>query len=205
MDGAMDIDSIKNYNREDSMKTIKLDGVEYQAEAEVIKALTIAKNDNETLSKDLETIKKDSSKLEAERDDYKDKLDAVNKELEELKNKKLDTDEINKLVKARQELISYADKAGVEVKEDEVDVDIKKKIIVATTGTKVNLDEKDESYIDARYDGAIELLDVEKENEKTKTVQTKADNITKSNTPSTKRIDAQDALKKAEERLRGGK
>ena len=48
-------------------------------------------------------------------------------------------------------------KANVEVKEDMSDMDIKKAII-ASTFPKANFDGKDDVYIQARYDAAVEML-----------------------------------------------
>jgi hypothetical protein len=62
------------------------------------------------------------------------------------------------------ELLRNADKAKVEVKEDMSDVDIKKAIITSQF-PKANFDGKDEVYIQARYDAAVEMIGVKADGE----------------------------------------
>ena len=160
------------------LKKINLDGIEYEAEESVIKALNAekaradqAENDAceskkkaETMDKkvcDLENKNKELEKrisaLEAERDTAKDKADGLEKELEEAKKATLDSKEIDKAVNAKMELLHNAEKANVEVKADMSDMDIKKAII-ASAFPKANFDGKDDVYIQARYDATMEML-----------------------------------------------
>lgn len=147
-----------------NFKTIKLDDVDYQAEAEVIKKYNLAKKDNETLSKEIEKLKADNSKLQAEKDNFKEKLDVSEAKIKELEETKLDEKAIKAAVDARLNLVQIAKKADVEVKDEMDDLEIKKAVILKVM-PKAVLDEKDQIYIDARFDGAIELLQ-EKEDEK---------------------------------------
>ena len=55
------------------------------------------------------------------------------------------------------ELLHNAEKAGVEVKEDMSDEDIKKAIITSQF-PKANFDGKDDVYVQARYDATVEML-----------------------------------------------
>jgi hypothetical protein len=96
--------------------------------------------------------------MEADRDNHKDRADAAEAKIKELEAKKLDSKEIDALVLARTELLANAAKAGVEVKADMAEVDVKK-AVVAAIYPKVNFDSKDEVYVQARYDAAIESLD----------------------------------------------
>ena len=198
---------------ETMLKKINLDGIEYEAEESVIKALNAeraradqAENDAceskkkaETMDKkvaDLEDKNKDLEKrisaLEAERDTAKDKADGLEKELEEAKKATLDSKEIDKAVSAKMELLHNAEKAGVEVKVDMSDMDIKKAVI-ASAFPKANFDGKDDVYIQARYDATVEML-CEKNDGETRRVT--------SDMPPEAHADENDARAKMIERLK---
>ena len=158
-----------------SLKKIKLDGIEYEAEESVIKALNAekaradaAENDacetKKTMDKkvaDMEKkvteFEKRISELEAERDSAKEKADSAEAELEKVKADSADPKHLDGLVKAKIELLHNAEKANVEVKEDMSDMDIKKAIITSQF-PKANFDGKDDVYIQARYDSAVEMM-----------------------------------------------
>jgi hypothetical protein len=158
-----------------SLKKIKLDGIEYEAEESVIKALNAekaradaAENDacetKKTMDKkvaDMEKkvteFEKRISELEAERDSAKEKKDAAEAELEKVKADAADPKHLDAAVKAKIELLHNAEKAKIEVKEDMSDLDIKKAIITSQF-PKANFDGKDDVYIQARYDSAIEMM-----------------------------------------------
>lgn len=157
------------------LKKINLDGIEYQAEAEVIKALNAAKAEVETVKNDacgekktmdkkvadmekkVTEFEKRISELEAERDSAKEKKDAAEAELERVKADAADPTHLDAAVKAKIELLHNAEKAKVEVKEDMSDMDIKKAIITSQF-PKANFDGKDDVYIQARYDSAVEMM-----------------------------------------------
>ena len=157
------------------LKKINLDGIDYEAEESVIKALNSekaradkAENDacetKKTMDKkvaDMEKkvteLEKRISEVEAERDTAKDKADGLEKELDEAKKANLDSSRLDEAVKAKMELLHNAEKAGVEVKEDMSDMDIKKAVILSKF-KNANFDGKDEVYVQARYDATIEIL-----------------------------------------------
>lgn len=157
------------------LKKLNLDGIEYEAEESVIKAYNAektradkAENDAcETkksmdkavadMEKKVTEFEKRISELEAERDTAKDKADSAEKELEELKKTSMDSNKLDEAVNARLELLHNAEKAGVEVKKDMSESDIKKAVI-ASKFPSANFDGKDEVYVQARYDATIELL-----------------------------------------------
>jgi hypothetical protein len=157
---------IQKFNYEDredimSLKTIVFDGVEYKAEGKVLDTLSQHKKDaaelkgeNEELKKEIETLKADAAKIEAERDNLQDKITNLEKEVEE----KLDEKEIDKKVDEKIKLIESAKLAEVEIKEDMSQSEIKKAVIMKVF-PNANLDEKSDEYLDARYDGAIEVLE----------------------------------------------
>lgn len=166
------------------LKKINLDGIEYEAEESVIKALNKekaradqAENDAcETkktadkrvadMEKKVTEFEKRISELEAERDSAKEKADGLEKDLEKAKADSVDPKRLDGMVKEKIELLHNAEKAKVEVKEDMSDLDIKKAIIISQF-PKANFDGKDDVYIQARYDSAVEMM-VEKNNSTTR-------------------------------------
>lgn len=193
-----------------SLKKIKLDGIEYEAEESVIKALNAekaradaAENDacetKKTMDKkvaDLEDkekeLEKRISELEAERDSAKEKKDAAEAELAKVKADAADPKHLDSAVKAKIELLHNAEKAKVEVKEDMSDVDIKKAIITSQF-PKANFDGKDDVYIQARYDSAVEMM-VEKNDAAIRQAT--------SDTPPETRVDENDAREKMIQRMK---
>lgn len=157
------------------MKKINLDGIDYEAEAEVIKALNAekaradkAENDAceskksmdkkvADMEKKVTEFEKRISELEAERDTAKGKADNAEKALEELKKTSMDSKKIDEAVSAKIELLHNAEKAKVEVKKDMSDLDIKKAVIKSVFAN-ANFDGKDDVYIQARYDATVEIL-----------------------------------------------
>lgn len=164
----------KNKNKGDNMPDLKkiiLDGVEYEAEAKVIEALNIAKKDIGNKDKEIETkqieidnLNKEKSKIEAERDTHKDELDKVKKELEE---NKMSDEDIKKAVDERLGIIQNAKNAELEVKDEMTNTELKTATVLKLF-PNAKLEDKNEDYIDARYDSAIELLNKELETKKDK-------------------------------------
>lgn len=167
------------------LKKINLDGIEYEAEESVIKALNAEKaradkaekdacEEKKTMDKkvaDMEKkvteLEKRVSEVEAERDTAKDKADSAEKELEEIKKTSMDSKKIDEMVNAKIDLLHNAEKAGVEVKSDMADADIKKAVI-AKVFPNAKFDGKDDVYVQARYDATIEIL-AERADQNTKT------------------------------------
>lgn len=169
----------KNDGGNDMLKKVNLDGIDYEAEETVIKALNSEKaradkaekaekdaceekkamdkkvSDLEDRNKELE---KRISALEAERDTAKEKADSAEKALEEAKKTALDSKAIDEAVNAKMELLRNAEKAKVEVKADMSDMDIKKAVITSAF-PNAKFDGKDDVYIQARYDATVEMLE----------------------------------------------
>lgn len=158
------------------LKKINLDGIDYEAEAEVIKALKRADEKAKKAEEDAceqkkamdkkvadledkeKELEKRISELEAERDTAKEKADSAEKELEEVKKTSLDSKTIDEAVNAKIELLHNAEKANVEVKADMSDMDIKKAIITSAF-PNAKFDGKDDVYIQARYDATVEMIE----------------------------------------------
>ena len=193
-----------------SLKKIKLDGIEYEAEESVIKALNAekaradaAENDACETKKSMDKkvadfekkvteFEKRISELEAERDSAKEKKDAAEAELAKIKADAADPTHLDAAVKAKIELLHNAEKAKVEVKEDMSDMDIKKAIITSQF-PKANFDGKDDVYIQARYDSAVEMM-VEKNDAAIRQAT--------SDTPPETRVDENDAREKMIQRMK---
>ena len=144
--------------KEDSnmnLKKIVLDGMEYQAEEAVVKALNKYKKDCGELQTKLDDATTKAEKLQAEKDSLSEKNDQLGKELEDAKN---DSSKIDEAVKERLGILHNADRAGVEVKDEMSPVDIKKAIITSIF-PKADLENRTDVYIDARYDAAVEEID----------------------------------------------
>ena len=192
------------------LKKIKLDGIEYEAEESVIKALNAekaradaAENDACETKKSMDKkvadfekkvteFEKRISELEAERDSAKEKKDAAEAELEKVKADAADPAHLDAAVKAKIELLHNAEKAKVEVKEDMSDMDINKAIITSQF-PKANFDGKDDVYIQARYDSAVEMM-VEKNDAVIRQAT--------SDTPPETRADENDAREKMIQRMK---
>lgn len=158
------------------LKKINLDGIDYEAEAEVIKALQRADEKAKKAEEDAceqkkamdkkvadledkeKELEKRISELEAERDSAKDKADNLEKDLEKAKADSADPKRLDEAVKAKMELLHNAEKANVEVKADMSDMDIKKAIINSAF-PNAKFDGKDDVYIQARYDATVEMLE----------------------------------------------
>jgi hypothetical protein len=153
------------------MKKINLDGVEYEGEEKLIQFYQDQKKRADAAEKDLEKARTDgveaktaASKMEAERDALKDRADKAEKELKEAKDKALDPKRLDEAVNARIVLFDAAERAGVEVKDGMTDLEIKKAVIT-TMYPSAKLDGKDEVYIAARFDAAVENLDAHADGE----------------------------------------
>ena len=158
------------------LKKINLDGIDYEAEAEVIKALQRAdekakkteedaceqKKSMDKKVADLENkekeLEKRISELEAERDSAKDKADSLEKDLEKAKADSADPKRLDEEDKEKMKLLHNAEKAKVEVKADMSDMDIKKAVIISAF-PNAKFDGKDDVYIQARYDATVEMLE----------------------------------------------
>ena len=168
----------------DNMKTVKIDSVDYSAEAAVIVALNGAQTKLDTAQKDLEATIAAKSTIEAERDSLKARLDVSDAKVKELELARVDEAMIAKRVADRVALLESAKKAEVEVKMDEADLDIKKAVVMKVY-PDVKLDGRDEAYINARFDCAIE--DVEK------SILAKADASVRSGQNPVAKVDGADA------------
>lgn len=186
-----------------SLKKIKLDGVEYEAEAKVIEAYTQTKSELEKLKNDhsseIEKIKKDNAKIQAERDQFEEESKKLKEDFDELKKK--NPEELEQAIQKRLIVLDAAKRAKIEIKADQSELELKKDIIEKIfPNSKEKLEKADESYIEARFDGVLETLEtMEKENEETQEAL-KSDSL--ANVNDEIKHDSSTAYKKMVERIK---
>ncbi len=151
----------KGENMPENFKIVRIDNVEYQAEAPVIahyskidEAFKKSNVELTTVTKKLDTITVDLSTREGERDALQAKLDTAE---EKLKNA-IQVDQLEGLFLERNKLDAAVIKAGIEDTE-KMDVMAKKKAVIAKAFPKVVLDKKDNEYVNAMFDAAVTNLD----------------------------------------------
>ena len=139
----------------ENMKKVKLDGVDYEAEAPVISALTNSQKTLDSVNVSLKEANGKLSAIEAERDSLKETV-------AKLKADSLDESAISARVDEKLRIFSYAKEANVEIADGASDMDIKKQVILSQFST-AKLDGRDEVYINSRFDCAVEEIDAARE------------------------------------------
>ena len=147
---------IPNQQRSDQvMKAVKIDGKDYQVPDEVAARF-------DTLTSELDKVKKDLGKVEGERDAEKAKVDAKQVEIDTLKeNPSIDQTKIDQAVSARINLVADAAGFGVEVKLDGTDKRTDRQIKVdCIKKVKAEFDDngKTDEYVAAFFDSLKELV-----------------------------------------------
>lgn len=148
----------KNKAKEENMPdliNIKIDEVDYQAEKEVVKSHKKLEKTVKDTELKIEEMKKEKDTIQAERDTFKSKVDKLEKELKDAKNNK---DEINNAVKKRLSLLIAAETVGVEIKEDELDIEIQKRVI-SKHFPDLDLQNKSDEYIQACFDTTMKTIE----------------------------------------------
>ena len=137
-------------------------GMEYDAPEGFVSAYVSMKEKADSaekaLAKERDDHKNALSKMEAERDTAKDRADKAEADAKKAKeDAAVSPDRVKAAAKEMAALYDAADRAGVEVKEDMSDTAIKKAVITAVFPT-AKLDGKDDAYITARFDSALDVL-----------------------------------------------
>jgi hypothetical protein len=151
------------YQEDKTMKYRLDNGMEYDAPEGFVQAYVSTKEKadsaDKALAKERDDHKTALSKLEAERDTAKDRADKAETEAKKAReDAAISPEKVKAAAKEMAALYDAADRAGVEVKDDMADLDIKKAVITAVF-PKADLKDKDEAYISARYDSALEMLE----------------------------------------------
>jgi len=153
-------------NQEDRTMKYRLDnGMEYDAPEGFVQAYVSMKEKADAAiaradasDKAVVDNKATLSKLEADRDTAIARADKAEKELKEVKNSLNDPKRLDAAIEAKLALYEAAKKADVEIKKDMSEADIKKAVILSVFPDS-KFDGKDETYITARFDATVELLD----------------------------------------------
>ena len=145
--------SFEKIDKEAKMK-IKIDDKELEVSKEVHDSVTNLISKLDTLEKNVKTLSDEKEKLEA-------KKDSLESELKSKQDQKLDEEEINKRVASRMDVYDVAKKVCskeiVEKLDSMSDVEIKKEVVKAKHAD-IKIDEKNDVYIDARFDIIKECL-----------------------------------------------
>lgn len=139
-----------NHNQEQSMKTIQLDGVDYQADEKVIEALQAAQNDAAEKLDEIHTLLSAVDEKDSQIADLQEKLDKANDEIDESL--------IDDAVNAKLEILDAARAAGIECDASDDVSDIKRKVIAAAFDG-IDLESiEDEASINALYMSANKTI-----------------------------------------------
>lgn len=141
-------------------KTVTVDGLTVETTEQGAAAIAKLQNDVQAAAQKLNDANSAHAKEVADKDAEIAKKDA---EIEALKDKQLSDADIDKRVSERADLIAQAkalhdaDYAGKSTAE------IKKIAVAAHVSNEINLDDKSEAYIDARFDVLVENTDDDKQ------------------------------------------
>jgi hypothetical protein len=144
---STDIDFLTETEQQ-TMSTVKVkldNGLEYDAAPEVSAELVKLRTDAQGVAEKLAAI----PKLQAEKDTLQARVDAFQSELDKA------IEEGKQQALARIKLDSQAEKFKVDTN-GKADIDVKKEVILAVN-PKMNLDGKDEAYINAAFDLSVEF------------------------------------------------
>ena len=194
----------QNQPQEENMKTIHIDGVDYQAEPQVIAHMhqqgVALQGLTEQLRIDAAEHQTTLSKVTAERDSFKERLDAAEQKLKQ----RLDAApaDLEAAVASRLALHSACQKAGVEFKMDAAESELQLAVIKKAFPA-ANLEGKDAVYIKGRFDSALDYLESQAEgNQDAANRQNMSDKPAAGNPGSGMHVDAaEEAYQRNKERL----
>lgn len=139
-----------NHNQEQSMKTIQLDGVDYQADEKVIEALQAAQNDAAEKLDEIHTLLSAVDEKDSQIADLQENLDKANDEIDE--------SVIDDAVNAKLAILDAARAAGIECDASD-DVSELKRNVIAAAFDGIDLESiDDEASINALYMSANKAL-----------------------------------------------
>lgn len=139
-----------NHNQEQSMKTIQLDGVDYQADEKVIEALQAAQNDAAEKLDEIHTLLSAVDEKDSQIADLQEKIDKANDEIDE--------SVIDDAVNAKLAILDAARAAGIECDTSDDVSELKRKVIAAAFDG-IDLESiDDEASINALYMSANKAL-----------------------------------------------
>lgn len=149
-----------NDKQEDNMVKVTLAGKEFDASEELAKAIAESEKAHADAVAKMGDSAKEADALKGKADALTDELKLKSAELEKSKAEKLDVAAMKKVVGARLELEKFAKDA---LKDDAAKMDFDKlsdievkKAVVAKAYPSVKLDDKQDAYIECRYDILVE-------------------------------------------------
>lgn len=144
-------DNNKHNQKEQSMKTIQLDGVDYQADEKVVEAYQAAMNDASEKTQEIHTLLDHIEELE-------DKISSLEDQNEKLESE-VDDALINDAVNAKLIVLDTARMAGIECEVSDDISDIKK-LIVAETFDGIDVEAfEDEKALNALFVSAKSIIE----------------------------------------------
>ena len=139
-----------NDNKEQSMKTIQLDGVDYQADEKVIEALQAAQTDAAEKLDEIHTLLDGIEERDSKIADLEEQLQTAKDEIDE--------SVIDAAVNAKLEILDAARAAGIECDNSDDVSDLKRKVIAAAFDG-IDLDSiEDEASINAMFASANKVI-----------------------------------------------
>lgn len=143
----------QNKRSDQKLKTIKLDGKEFEVAEEVASRIDTLKSENEKLTKNV-------GQLEGKLDGKDDQVSNLQKKVDELEGNQLSDKKIDEAVSERIELLKKADKFLDEDYEVEGKSDKEIKIdCIKAVNEKFDGEDRPDEYIEARFDVLSEMLD----------------------------------------------
>lgn len=124
--------------------------------------ITALEADKVGLLSKIDSLVAEKTVVEGERDTFKEKVDQLTAELQQKKDSIPSAADIAALVQGKIALLDRAKTIGADVKCDMSEIDIKKAVIV-TVFPKALLEGKNDQYVEARYDLALEEFDSKKD------------------------------------------
>lgn len=139
------------------MKTIQLDGVDYQADEKVIEALQTAQNDAAEKHDEIMTLLNSVDERDAQIKELQEKLDTANDEIDE--------SVIDAAVNAKLAILDVAREAGIECDASDDVSDLKRKVIAAAFDSIDLEGVEDEASINALFASASKKLESDRADE----------------------------------------
>lgn len=147
------LDNKQNKRSDQTLKTIKLDGKEFEVAEEVASRIDTLKTENESLTKNI-------GQLEGKLDGKDDQLTNLQKKVDEMEENQPSDQKIDEAVSKRINLLKKADKFLDEDYEVEGKTDKEIKIdCIKAINEKFDGEDKADEYIDARFDVLTEMVE----------------------------------------------
>lgn len=159
LDGAAVLSDSETDQKEAIAMTVKvsLDGLEYEAAPEVKKALEKANARADAAEQEREDAKRSHADMKKEYDALQAKMDALKEEMDKMKDERGDA-AIAEAAKARVSLLTKAGKVidtapHLDASEREI-----MEAVIKSRNDKLDLSDKSDDYVSARFDAAIEAV-----------------------------------------------